>query len=218
MTARVASVLFIGEGTSDRPLVDVVADLLLDHGIEVRITAPDLTQLSSRVGHATDQKIAAAMRLFEGTPDLLVVHRDADAAGPEVRRREVVDATSVHASDVSLVPIVPVRMTESWLLFDEMAIRQVAGNPRSRDRLDLRRPRDAEGEANPKDLLRAALVAASATTGRRRETVIKRFPEHRRQLLERLDRSGPVTELPAFQRLVDDVESAVARLRVTTVQ
>lgn len=213
MTPRVASALFIGEGTSDRPLADVVVDLLLDRDIEIRITAPDLALALPRVGHATDSKIAAGMRLFEGVPDLLVVHRDADAAGPAARRQEVVDAASVQAFGVPLVPIVPIRATEAWLLFDEAAIRQVAGKPGGRDSLDIRRPHHVEDEPKPKDVLRAALAAASEATGRRRDMVIKRFPQHRRQLLERLDRSGPVTQLAAFQQLVRDVETVADQLR-----
>lgn len=215
MTGRVASALFIGEGTSDRPLADVVTELLLDRSIEVLITAPDLAKAAPRVGHQTDRKIAAGMHLFEGVPDLLVVHRDADAVGPEVRRQEVMDAAADHASGVPLVPIVPVCATEAWLLFDEAAIRTVAGKPRGRESLDLRRPRHVENEPKPKDVLRAALVAASEAKGRRRDMVIKRFPDHRRQLLERLDRSEPVTELAAFQQLLRDVDDVAQRLRST---
>ena len=89
----------------------------------------------------------------------------------------------------------------------------MAGNPRGRGDLDLRTPRTAEEETAAEALLEAALVAASETTGRRRSTVVKRFPQHRRQLLENLDRTGPVSQLPAFQRLVRDVETIAEQLR-----
>lgn len=218
MTVPVASALFIGEGSSDRPLMDIVADLLLDRDVEVRITAPDLAQVLPNVGHATDRKIAAGMRLFEGLPDLLVVHRDADAAGLEERRHEVAVAASAHAAGVPVVPVIPIRATEGWLLFDDVAIRHVAGKPRGRADLRLPRPRDVEGEADPKHALRSALVVASESTGRRRGMVVKRFPDHRRQLLERLDRAGPVTRLAAFQQLMRDVDVAADHLRARSAR
>lgn len=218
MTGHVASALFIGEGTSDRPLADVVTELLLDRDVEVSITAPDLAKVSPKVGHQTDRKIAAGMRLFEGAPDLLIVHRDADTVGPVLRRQEVVDAASAHASGVPLVPIVPIRATEAWILFDEAAIRRVAGRPRGHEPLDLRRPRHVEDEPRPKDVLRSALVAASGATGRRRDTVVKRFPDHRRQLLERLDRFGPVTQLSAFQQMLRDVDAVAEVLRAISAR
>lgn len=211
--------LFVAEGTSDRPLADLVVDLFFDVGIEVRPTAPDLARMLPDVGHQTDRKIAAAMKVFGGTPDVLVVHRDADESatadttGPVARRQEVVEAAAARAPGVLLVPVVPVHMTETWLLLDEAMIRQVAGNPRGRGDLDLRTPRTAEDETSSKALLKAALAAASETTGRRHRTAAKRFPQHRHQLLENLDRTGPVNQLPAFQRLVRDVETVAEQPR-----
>lgn len=79
--------------------------------------------------------------------------------------------------------------------------------------MDLPRPSDVEQAPDPKQLLWDALVQASGLSGRRLERFKQRFGEHRRQLLARLDRDGPVSELPAWQELVTAVDEATERLR-----
>ncbi|MFV2198191.1 hypothetical protein [Nocardiopsis sp. LOL_012] len=49
-------------------------------------------------------------------------------------------------------------------------------------------------------------------SGRRLDRFNKRFSENRRQLLQRLDTRGPVTELPSWQAFVQDVEHGLDRL------
>ncbi|WP_218123413.1 DUF4276 family protein [Quadrisphaera sp. DSM 44207] len=186
--------------------------LFLDLGVSLRITAPDLSLLQSRVGQAVEGKIRAGLELFDDVPDVLIAHRDADSTGGDRRRAELTETCAALQVDGPLVPVIPVRMTEAWLLLDPAAIRTVAGNPRGKAPLELPRPRDFEGVPDPKALLRQALLAAADATGRRRDQVAKRFPAHRRQLLERLDRSGPVSGLPSFQALLQDVEAAVEAL------
>jgi hypothetical protein len=102
-------------------------------------------------------------------------------------------------------------MTEAWLLLDEQAIRQVAGNPNGRANLGLPTFREIERVADPKARLRECLLAASDATGRRRDMVRNRFPEHRRQLLQRLDPNGPVASLKAWQALLDAIEHIIAK-------
>ena len=75
---------------------------------------------------------------------MLFVHRDADSsqesssAGPERRYDEVARAVADASYDGAWVGIVPVRMTEAWLLLDESAIRRVAGRPHGDEPLDPR--------------------------------------------------------------------------------
>jgi hypothetical protein len=111
------------------------------------------------------------------------------------------------------VPVIPVRMTEAWLLLDEAEIRWVAGNPKGRAHLSLPRPHEVESVADPKALLRECILQAAGVTGRRRLAVAKRFDQHRRQLLERLDRNAAVSKLPSWQEMLSDVELVVSRWR-----
>ncbi len=208
-TRALRSALLICEGSSDLPLGNLVRTSFLDRGVPLRVTAPDFSLLPDHVGHETERKVQAGIRLFDAVPDVLIVHRDADAAGADARRTELASAREAADIDCPFVPVVPVAMTEAWLLLDAKAIRTVAGNPSGRVRLDLPRVGQVEAVADPEHLPGQCLLTAADLTGRRRDKVAKRFPAHRRQLLERLDRSGPLTELPSYRALVRDVDAAV---------
>ncbi len=139
------------------------------------------------------------------------MHRDADNAGHAVRREEIIGAVSSLGVPSALIPAIPVRMTEAWLLLDEAAIRQVTGNPRGRMNLNLPKRHEVESLADPKDFLRSCLLTASGEAGRRREVVRKRFDQHRRQLLALLDPSGPVTGLDGWNRLLEEIAEVIYR-------
>src|SRR5262249_34801620 len=80
--------------------------------------------------------------------DLLFVHRDAEKELPERRRNEIRQAIELVSKETSFLPIVcvvPVRMQEAWLLFDEPALRRAAGNPNGRMILQLPHLGELEG-------------------------------------------------------------------------
>jgi hypothetical protein len=78
----------------------------------------------------------------------------------------------------------------------------VAGNPRGQNDLGLPKSSEVERKADPKRLLQECLLKAAGVSGRRRDGVAKRFGQHRKQLLERLDQSGPVSTLESWKDLV----------------
>lgn len=208
--SRTYSGLFVAEGSSDAPLAELIESRFLEQGFEVRLSQPDFSLLG-KVPKDVRSRVTAGLRLVGGPVDLIVVHRDADNAGHAARREEIVEAVSgLHASS-ALIPVIPVRMTEAWLLLDEDAIRRVAGNPNGRMKLDLPKRHEVESLANPKAFLQSCLLTASGEVGRRREGVRKRFNQHRRQLLELLDPTGPVTHLPSWKRLLDDINEVIRR-------
>ena len=67
-------------------------------------------------------------------------------------------------------------MTEAWLVLDERLIREVAGNPNGRIRLNMPTSREAERIADPKALLKELIADASETAGRRRKLLQAAFP------------------------------------------
>jgi hypothetical protein len=143
--------------------------------------------------------------------DVLFVHRDQEAAPLESRRAEIAAATR-SLSSVEIVPIVPVRMTEAWFLFDEAAIRKAAGNPSGRVMLDLPPLASMETRADPKQMLIDLLEVASEQTGRR---LAKLRPGHlRHRVAELIDDFAPLRALSAFGRLEQDVVDLVARINV----
>jgi hypothetical protein len=215
MTHTMYRALFLAEGSSDDALKGHVEAVALEQDVELHVTAPDLSLLPRAPGRTIDEKLEAALRLLERdeqTCDLIVVHRDAD--GPDYRRRveEISRAVGARAPSTLHVPVVPVTMTEAWLLVDERAIRKVAGNPGGRMPLNLPKLAEVERHKDPKDVLKNALSTASGLSGRRLSTFKCDFGHHRRALLETLDRSGDVTRLPSWQRFVDDIVRAVGYL------
>jgi len=104
--------------------------------------------------------------------DLLFVHRDAETEPRENRVAEIHKAVKEAGKSVSLpiVCVVPVRMTEAWLLFDEAAIRTAAGNPNGKRVLQLPKMARVENEPDPKELLYELLREASELGGRPGQT------------------------------------------------
>lgn len=216
MTGRTYSGLFVSEGTSDLPLAQLIEALFLDRGIDLLLSRPDFALLG-RVPRDVRSKLEAGLRLTRAV-DVVVVHRDADNAGSDARRREIADAAALVAADSNCLPVVPVRMTEAWLLLDEILIRQVAGNPRGRNDLQLPRLHEVESRADPKEILQQCILRAADVTGRKRENLRKRFPQHRRQLLERLDRFGPVTTLASWKQMSADIDAVASSWRSREIE
>ena len=211
MSSAVPKGLFIGEGSSDLPLRDHVERIAAAHGVPLRVSAPDLSRLPEPPGRDVGSMAVAALALA-GPSSLLFVHRDADRETADVRRAQIHESLRAAALELPAVAVIPVRMTESWLLVDEGAIRAVAGNPAGREPLDLPVAHRAEAVADPKALLREALKRASGLRQRRLRDFTNDFGHHRRQLLERLDPEGPVAQLGSWRQFVADVEEAVAKL------
>jgi len=154
-------------------------------------------------------KIRRAIDLYPA--DLLFVHRDADTAGIEVRRAEILSAVEQAGRTLSAVPVVPVRMTEAWLLIDEAAIRMAADNPAGTMSLGLP-PRIAafEDKADPKTLLYQALAAACGQRGRR----LARFLPHTRTSLvaNRIEDFASLRQLSAFRAFEQALKIALDNL------
>src|SRR5262245_21851215 len=132
-----AQLLFtlLGEGTSDDALMPIIEwvlahpDLGLLPEVELLPTfvhpgdMPDASSLVERI-------LACAL---EYPSHLLFVHLDADGPTRDARAQAIRDA-AVEARRLGhtippVMPVVPVREMEAWILFDEKAIREAAGNP-----------------------------------------------------------------------------------------
>lgn len=100
-------------------------------------------------------------------------------------------------------------MTEAWLLLDEAEIRRVAGSPNGKVSLGLPKARNVESIPDPKALLAHTLAIASEFSGRRLDTFKKRFSEHRRQLLDRINPDGPIREVQSWRDFNADFSSGL---------
>jgi len=138
------------------------------------------------------------------------VHRDAEGDPPHVRTEEMHQALAAAAQRVQVPPsvcVVPVRMQEAWLLFDEQAIRWAAGNPHGRASLVLPPLTMLAQLPDAKRLLYDLLREASGLTDRRRRQF--RALTRARRVAEAINDFSPLRMLCAFRRLEDEIRHVV---------
>ena len=111
--------ILLADGPSDDVLHHPIRWTLRSHWPDVELTDPPVT-VPRRHGDV-QEAIQAVVDRFK--PDLVIVHRDAERAPMETRRAEIRDQPGV-------IPIIPVRMTEAWLLIDGPALQAAVARPR----------------------------------------------------------------------------------------
>jgi hypothetical protein len=141
---------------------------------------------------------------------LLFVHRDADNEGYETRKQWILEHLAKASSKPPAVCVVPVQEQEAWLLFNEAAIRQIAGKPKGRVHLNLPPLKNMEQETDPKSKLDQALRNASEYTGRKLDKFNIGVAKHSlaRYLAEH-DGFAPLRGLSAFKALEADIQTII---------
>lgn len=145
--------------------------------------------------------------------DILVVHRDAEKEGAARRFEEIARAVGRVDGLETRVPVVPIRMSEAWLLVDERAIREASGNPAGKVPLQLPRIRDLESTPDPKRVLRESILVASETKGRRRQRLRRDLAQRVQRVAELIDDYGVLRGLSAFRRFESDMSAALDAVR-----
>lgn len=208
MMDRLLRAKLLAEGTSDRALLPIIKLTLAAHvGPTVLVDEPELVDKARlRPKHGQGGWVRSSAE--EYPCELLFVHRDADAAGRPKRLDEIDglirEAALPRTVGVTVIPIVPVRTTETWLLIDEAAIRIAASNPRGTAPLGLPPIGRLERSADPKSLLSAALRTASGLPPGR----LRRFREYEaRGRVAVTDLSG-LRRLSAFAAFENEVANA----------
>jgi hypothetical protein len=153
------------EGPSDDMLLPVI-EWVLDHILGPSVARNGRMMYSS----GTRSRIERAVTEFPDV-DLLIVHADADPSTGHSGRLIEINSTITALCEKGLVIpshvcVIPVRESEAWLLFDEAAIRRAAMNPNGRARWRTPSPK-LDQIADPKQVLEAALDAASEQSGRK---------------------------------------------------
>jgi hypothetical protein len=190
------------DGTSDRVLLPIIT-----WSIKQWDRHPVIEQWADfgRIPRqeSSEARIKAALELYPC--DVLFVHRDAESQSPEWRREEI--ANVLRQIPVQHIPVVPVRMTEAWLLVDEKAIRSAAGNPNGTEDLNLPDVRRLEALPDPKRILHEALVKASGLNARRRSLLEAGKRVH--WITNYIDDYSCLKVLPAFRALQEDIRSVI---------
>lgn len=198
----------VSEGSSDRALLPILNWLLRQHtaGYAIQAEWAELRHLP-RPPKGLAEKIQMGLDLYPC--DVLFVHRDADREAYSTRVTEIRRALSqVDEWDIERsIPVIPVRMTEVWLLINESALRHAAGNPNGRQQLEIPSLNRLEQLADPRQVLHQLLKDASELSGRR----LKRFPVETRvlRITQFVDDFSLLRALEAFRNLEQNVTQVV---------
>ena len=199
----------VSDGSSDQALIPILVWSLRDAGV-----ASDLQPRWAEFRHLLKppvglvEKISKAIDLYPA--DLLFVHRDSENQLPASRKEEIEAALAKvreRGMNIPHVCVIPVRMLEAWLLFNEPAIRKAAGNPNGTVRLELPRARDVENMPDPKEQLFELIKTASELTGRRLRKLS--VSQARYRISEIVDDFSSLRLLEAFRAFEADLRAIV---------
>jgi hypothetical protein len=194
----------VTDGSSDQTLLPILDWLCKEHfqwategqWFDPRPFAPPSLSLQRRIN--------LSLNLFPC--DILFIHRDAEGTSHQSRCSEICEAVqslSEHDRQTPYICVVPVRMTEAWLLFDEKAIRRAASNPNGKMNLDLPPFNEVERVQNPKQVLFQAIKVASGLNARRQGKINLSVCRHR--IAEVVSDFSPLRNLRAFKMLEKDL-------------
>jgi hypothetical protein len=192
------------DGPTDRALLPVLDWLIRETQSPDTIAYEFLSRPQFHAQLNFTERLQTALDL--APCNILFIHRDAEKQGPLLRYDEIAKAVenlSARHANVPHLCVVPVRMTEAWLLADESAIRQAAGRPRSTEPLDLPSLNRLENIPDPKTTLYELLREASGKKGRRRASFNVR--EAAALVSEFVASFSPLRQLGAFARLEADL-------------
>ncbi len=195
--------ILLCDGSSDRALIPIINWIIRQHN----------PQVVPKAGWDTFNAIPKLTNRIQQTIDTypcdwLFIHRDAEKQSLIERQREIETAwqrVNVNDLPLKMVSVIPVQMTEAWLLFDERAIRKAASNPNGQQKLSLPPLKKLEDQS-AKKMLKQVLRQASELTGRR----LEKFIQHEQQAIQRvadeIQDFSPLRALPAFRTFEETVK------------
>lgn len=203
---------FYGEGRAEygflAPIVERTLQEMVPH---IDILVYELTY--ETIDGSGAGQLEKILRVAEETSGygLVVFHLDADAPSTENAYRERFEPgyravlESEHAANTDIVPIIPVRMTEAWMLVDFQAFRGTVGTRLSAEELGFeQRAEQVERIQNPKAVFEHAV---------RRSRPRRRIPLH--EIYEPLARRTNLERLlgvPAYQEFVNRLSEKLREL------
>lgn len=174
--------MFVGlaaEGTTDiRFLTSIVKRTLNEvafqesrYNIDIYVNDIDV----SKSGLSFTEYVANASR--EGVRQFgmmaLAIHTDADTNTYEERFKNKILPTQEYLNNIEdedicklLIPIIPVRMTEAWMLADKQLLKNEIGTTKSDSELGINR--DPEAFSDPKEVIENAIRIAMQDYPKRR--------------------------------------------------
>jgi hypothetical protein len=200
MTGAVRSAI-IADGSSDLALRPVITWSFRQAAPNVSFERPIF--VIRRSDQTLDAEIVRVKNEYK--PNIVFVHRDAEKEDYCTRRAQI-------PRGPDLVAIVPVRMTEAWLLIDEQAIRMAAGNPNGKVTLNMPPIARLEHVVDPKEELRRLLVESSELPARREKRFDRQKALHR--VAELIEDFSLLRRLSAFNEFWNELRQALDALGV----
>jgi hypothetical protein len=187
---------FVGEGTSDDALVDVLGRLTMS------LRPGDDIDVSKHhwIERPSDRSVKGKVEALRTEPyDLIFIHRDSDAMGWEPRAKEI-----LGCCDERVVPVIAVRMTEAWAIAHLWSNGEFRGWAKSKG-VSLK---TIESQADPKRLLR------EYCSRNLRELIPEaEFGYERARIIKSIDIDGCVSELKAWKKLCEQIKEAMVRVK-----
>ena len=192
-----------------RTIVDVLEPISLNHTID--------RQFPTRV----DRMLEAARRA--SGYHALIVHADADYPSPDraLLERFIPGQTRVRQARQAqesvceyLVPIIPVQMTEAWMLADPDALREVIGVRLALEALGTpAHPHQVESDPDPKQTLNVVIQNALAQRSHRRRRIA--LGAVYEPLARQID-LAKLGSVPAYTEFVTDLTQTLIALGLAT--
>ena len=198
----------VTDGSSDAALIPILTWLLRENGVEYAIQSEwaDLGRISRRKRRRLDNKIYWSIELYPC--DLYLFTGTLKESHVKTVSTEITTAIQRIVTPVPpTICVVPVRMQEAWLLFDETAINQAAGNSSNRQSLNLPSINRLENLSDPKVQLYNRLKQASNLRGRR----LRNFPvsQYARRVTQFIQDFSPLRRLSAFAALESELQQII---------
>jgi len=202
---RVTATL-VTDGSSDKllaPLVELLFSTHTELAYQVNC-AEGLPPVSSGLR----ARIDSALELFPC--DFLLVHRDAEGVAATLRQQEIEASWLGSQQTATLICVIPVRMTEAWLVANERPIRSAVGNPNGTQSLGLPALKNIESLPDPKFVLFEALKVATEWNASRK----RKFNPHqyRHRVSELTDDLEPLRKLSSFRHLEAQIQRHLENL------
>jgi hypothetical protein len=197
----------LSDGPTDRALLPILEWVLRDIGVTLPLVAQwaDPLRFPERSRKLSD-RVLWTLELYPC--DLLFIHRDAEREDYDLRKSQIIsDIEILNTSNTPYICVIPVRMTEAWLVFHEGSIRRASSNPNGRVRLELPSKNRIESIPDPKELLYNFLKQASELTGRRLSAFNERYAAS--LVADFISDFSSLKGLPAFDQLYNDTKKFV---------
>lgn len=203
---RIYTYTLLTDGSSDEALLPIIDWLIDEHFSDMAFQSQFVRDLG-KVGSDLSSRIDAALSQFPC--DMLILHRDAEKESHASRYAEI--KSTIDQKTQCCVPVVPIRMTEAWMLSDENAIRAAAGNRHGKSALELPDKTKWESLKDPKQVLLDALATASEKSGR----ALQKFQAQKHRLgVSRLTESfSALRGLHAFDAFEHELVSQINKVK-----